>query len=312
MSDPVYVGLDVSKHHLDLACEPVGDARRLPHTEEGVTALVAQLHAIQPALLVLEATGGYETQVATAVALAGLPVAVVNPRQVRDFARALGRLAKTDAIDAQVLALFAARVRPEPRLLPDQAHQALAALVTRRRQLVEMLTAEKLRVPLAQGRIRHDLQAHIQWLEQRIHDTDHDLRAALKASPLWRVTDRLLQSVPGIGPTTAAVLIAELPELGRLTRQQLAALVGVAPLNHDSGQHRGLRRIWGGRADVRRALYMATLVATRYNPVIRTFYRHLLTGGKPKLVALVASMRKLLTILNAMIKSQQPWAPAHP
>lgn len=281
MSDPVYIGLDVSKHHLDLAFEPVGDARRLPHTEEGVTALVAQLQALHPALIVLEATGGYETDVATALALAGLPVAVVNPRQVRDFARALGRLAKTDTIDAHVLARFAARVRPEPRPLPDQAHQALAALVTRRRQLVEMLTAEKLRVPLAQGRIRHDLQAHIHWLEQRIHDTDDDLRAALKASPLWRVTDRLLQSVPGIGPTTAAVLIAELPELGRLTRQQLAALVGVAPLNHDSGQHRGLRRIWGGRADVRRALYMATLVATRYNPVIRAFYRHLLAAGKP-------------------------------
>ena len=312
MPDPLYVGLDVSKQHVDLACEPAGDARRLPHTEDGVTALVAHLQGLRPALIVLEATGGYETDIATAVALAGLPVAIVNPRQVRDFARALGRLAKTDAIDATVLALFAARVRPAPRPLPDQAHQALTALVVRRRQLVEMLTAEKLRMPLAQGRIRHDLQAHIHWLEQRIHDADDDLRAALKASPLWRVTDRLLQSVPGIGPTTAAVLIADLPELGRLTRQQLAALVGVAPLNHDSGQHRGVRTIWGGRADVRQALYMATLVATRCNPVIRAFYRRLLAAGKPKLVALVASMRKLLTILNAMIKSQRPWAPTHP
>jgi transposase len=312
MSEPLYVGLDVSKQHLDVAFEPTRPPQRVAQTDDGIATLVAHLQALGPALIVLEATGGYETDVATAVALAGLPVAVVNPRHVRDFARALGRLAKTDAIDAQVLALFAARVRPAPRPLPDEAQHALAALVTRRRQLVEMLTAERLRLPLAKGPIRRDVQTHIQWLEQRVKDSDRDLRAALKASPVWQATTRLLQSVPGIGPTTAAVLIAELPELGRLTRQQLASLVGVAPLNRDSGQHRGIRTIWGGRADVRRALYMATLVATRFNPVIRAFYRHLLAGGKPKLVALVASMRKLLTILNAMIKSQQPWAPTHP
>jgi len=312
MSEPLYVGLDVSKQHLDLACEPARPPQRVPHTDEGIAGLVAQLQPLGPALIVLEATGGYETDVATALALAGLPVTLVNPRQVRDFARALGRLAKTDALDAQVLALFAARVRPEPRPLPDEAQQALAALVTRRRQLVEMLTAERLRLPLAKGPIRRDVQAHIHWLEQRVKDTNTDLRAALKTSPLWQAATRLLQSVPGIGPTTAAVLIAELPELGRLTRRQLAALVGVAPLNHDSGQHRGIRTIWGGRAPVRRALYMATLVATRHNPVIRAFYRRLLTAGKPKLVALIASLRKLLTILNAMIKAQQPWAPTHP
>lgn len=312
MSDPVYVGLDVSKQHLDLAFVPERPPQRVPHTDEAIATLVAQLQSLGPSLLVLEATGGYETAVATALALAGLPVALVNPRQVRDFARALGRLAKTDALDAQVLALFAARVQPAPRPLPDEAQHALAALVTRRRQLVEMLTAERLRLPMAQGAIRRDVQTHIHWLEQRVHDTDKDLRAALKASPLWHATTRLLQSVPGIGPTTAATLIAELPELGQLTRQQLAALVGVAPFNHDSGRHRGQRTIWGGRAHVRRALYMATLVATRYNPVIRVFYRHLLAVGKPKLVALVASMRKLLTILNAMIKAQQPWAPTHP
>lgn len=312
MSQPVYVGLDVSKQHLDLAFLPERPPQRVPQTEEAIARLVTELRALEPTLIVLEATGGYETDVAMAVALAGLPVALVNPRQVRDFARALGRLAKTDAIDAQVLALFGERVRPTPRSLPDEAQQGLAALVTRRRQLVEMLTTERLRLPLAKGPIRRDVQAHIHWLEQRIKDTNKDLRAALKASPLWHAATQLLQSVPGVGPTTAAVLIAELPELGHLTRQQLAALVGVAPLNHDSGQHRGLRRIWGGRAHVRRALYMATLVATRYNPVIRAFYRHLLTGGKPKLVALVACMRKLLTILNAMIKAQQPWAPTHP
>ena len=312
MPDPLYVGLDVSTQHLDLAFEPARPPQRVPHTDEGIASLVAQLQPLGPALIVLEATGGYETDVATALALAGLPVTLVNPRQVRDFARALGRLAKTDALDAQVLALFAARVRPALRPLPDEAQQALAALVTRRRQLVEMLTAERLRLPLAKGAVRHDIQAHTHRLEQRLTDANKGLRTALKASPLWQATTRLLQSVPGIGPTTAAVLIAELPELGHLTRQQLAALVGVAPLNHDSGQHRGLRTIWGGRSHVRRALYMATLVATRYNPVIRAFYRHLLAAGKPKLVALVASMRKLLTILNAMIKAQQPWIPAHP
>jgi len=312
MSEPLYVGLDVSKQQLDLAFEPARTPRRVPHTDEGIATLVTELRPLAPALIVLEATGGYETDVATALALAGLPVTLVNPRQVRDFARALGRLAKTDALDAQVLARFAARVRPEPRPLPDEAHQALAALVTRRRQLVDMLTAERFRLALAKGPIRRDVQAHIHWLEQRVKHTNQDLRAALKTSPLWQAATRLLQSVPGIGPTTAAVLIADLPELGRLTRQQLAALVGVAPLNHDSGHHHGIRTIWGGRAQVRCALYMATLVATRYNPVIRAFYRHLLAVGKPKRVALVASMRKLLTILNAMIKAQQPWAPRHP
>lgn len=312
MSHVLSVGLDVSKHHLDLAFLPGRPPQRIPHTDEGIARLVTHVQALSPTLIVLEATGGYETEVATALALAGLPVALVNPRQVRDFARALGRLAKTDAIDAQVLALFAERVRPAIRPLPDEAHQALAALVTRRRQLVDMLTTERLRLPLAKGPIRRDVQAHIHWLEQRVRDTNRDLRAALKTSPLWHATTRLLQSVPGIGPTTAAILIAELPELGHLSRQQLGALVGVAPLNHDSGQYRGVRRIWGGRAHVRRALYMATLVATRYNPVIRAFYQHLLSGGKPKLVALVACIRKLLTILNAMIKAQQPWAPTHP
>lgn len=312
MSESLYVGLDVSKSYLDVAFEPARAPQRVAHTDEGIAALVAHVQALAPALIVLEATGGYETAVATALAVAGLPVALVNPRQVREFARALGRLAKTDTLDAHVLALFASRVRPAPRPLPDDAQQALAALVARRRQLVEMLTAERLRLPVAQGPIRHDVQAHIHWLEQRVKDSDQALRSTLKASPLWQATTRLLQSVPGIGPTTAAVLIADLPELGRLTRQQLAALVGVAPFNHDSGRHRGVRTIWGGRATVRQALYMATLVATRHNPVIRAFYRRLLAAGKPKLVALVAGMRKLLTIINAIVKSQQPWTPVNP
>lgn len=309
MSTPLYIGLDVAKAHIDLASHPTGDAQRFPHDEAGLSALVAFLRPRQPTLVVLEATGGQETDVAAALALAGLPVAVVNPRQVRDFARALGRLAKTDALDAAVLARFADGVRPEPRPLPDATHQQLMALVTRRRQLVEMLTAERNRLPMAQGRIRRDLQAHIHFLEQRVKDANDDLRTSLRRSPLWRATDQLLRSVPGIGPTTAAVLIAELPELGRLSRQAVAALVGVAPLNCDSGTRVGPRTIWGGRATVRGTLYMATLVATRYNPVIRAFYRRLITAGKPRKVALIAAMRKLLTILNAIIKAQRPWSP---
>jgi transposase len=307
---PTFVGLDVSKAHLDVALRPTGTPFRVPHTEAGVTRLVTQLQAVHPQLIVLEATGGYETDVATALALAGLPVAIVNPRQVRDFAKAVGRLAKTDGLDATVLALFAERLRPAPQPLPDAAQQALAALVARRRQLVEMLTAERNRLGLATGRIKRDLQAHIHYLEQRLKDTNEDLRTVIRHSPLWRATDQLLRTVPGVGPTTALTLIADLPELGRLSRRQLAALVGVAPFNDDSGQRRGVRTIWGGRATVRAPLYMATLVATRCNPVIRAFYQRLRTAGKPAKVALVAAMRKLLSILNAMVKAQQPWQPA--
>lgn len=310
MTPRTYGGIDVAKAHLDVAVQPTGATAQFPHDDGGLTALVAWVRPLAPALVVLEATGGYEADVAAALALAGLPVALVNPRQVRDFAKALGRLAKTDALDATVLALFAARVQPTPRPLPDAAQQALTAVVTRRRQLVEMLTAERNRLPRAQGRIRHSLQAHIHWLEQQLKDTNDDLRTGIRNSPLWRATEPLLRSVPGIGPTTAAVLIADLPELGRLSRRQLAALVGVAPLNRDSGQRRGPRTTWGGRATVRGPLYMATLVATRYNPVLRTFYQRLRRAGKPARVALVAAMRKLLTILNAIIRTQRPWDPA--
>jgi len=309
MSHPCYVGIDVAKAQLDLAVVPAGAPRRFPHDAGGLTALVRHVTTLAPALVVLEATGGYETDVATALALAGIPVALVNPRQVRDFAKALGRLAKTDTLDAAVLAEFAARVQPAPRPLPDATQQLLTALVARRQQLLEMLTAERNRLALARGPVRRDLQAHIHWLEQRVKASNDDLRTTLRQSPLWRATEQLLRSVPGIGPTTAAVLIAQLPELGRLTRQQLAALVGVAPLNRDSGPRHGPRTIWGGRATVRGPLYMATLVATRYNPVIRAFYQRLRAAGKPAKVALIAAMRKLLTILNAMVKAQRPWAP---
>lgn len=306
----LYVGLDVAKAHLDLATCPATAPARFAHDETGLSALVAQLRALAPALVMLEATGGYEADVAAAVALAGVPVAVVNPRQVRDFAKAIGRLAKTDALDAEVLARFAAHVRPEPRPLPDAAQQDLTALVARRRQLVEMLTAERLRLTLARDRVKRDVQTHIHFLEQRLKATNTDLRDCVHASPVWRAQDNLLQSVPGIGPTTAATLIADLPELGRLSRQQIAALVGVAPLNRDSGMRRGVRVTWGGRAAVRAPLYMATLVAMRRNPVIRAFYQRLRAAGKPPKVAVVAAMRKLLTILNAMVKAHRPWQPA--
>jgi transposase len=244
-------------------------------------------------------------------AAAGLPVAVVNPRQVRAFAQALGRTAKTDAIDADVLAAFGGRVQPEPRPIPDAATQALAALVVRRRQLLEMIGMEGRRLEQAPptGRITRDLRHHIRWLERRVEDVDEEIGTAIQASPVWRVHEDLLRSVPGIGPTTARTLLAELPELGRLDRRAIAALVGVAPFNCDSGQHRGQRHIWGGRTSVRTALYMATLVASRHNPVLAGFYRRLRMAGKSAKVALVATMRKLLTIMNTMMKHQSRWNP---
>jgi transposase len=258
-------------------------------------------------MVVLEATAGMEMPVAAALAAIGLPVAVVNPRQVRQFARATGRLAKTDAIDAQVLAQFAQAVQPPLRPLPDADTQQLNALVTRRHQLVEMLAAEKNRLAQAAKSVRIDIQEHIRWLERRLIDLDRDLAATVHESPIWRETDNLLQSAPGVGPVLSTTLLANLPELGRLNGKQIAALVGVAPLNRDSGRFRGKRTIWGGRARVRTALYMGTLVATRYNPVIRPFYQRLLAAGKPKKVALTACMRKLVTILNAMVRSQSSW-----
>lgn len=307
MTTPTFVGLDVSKTQIDGMAHPGNVRWRVSQTEEGIATLVTELHALKPTLVVLEATGGYEVAVATALALAIIPVAIVNPRQVRDFAKALGRLAKTDAIDAQVLALFAERVRPEPRELPGEAHQELAARMARRRQLVEMLVAERNRLTLARDTVRSDLRQHIRWLERRLGDIDSQIASLIRQSPLWRAQDNLLRSVPGIGPVTSAAILVGLPELGRIPRRQIAALVGCAPLNRDSGSWRGQRNTWGGRATVRGVLYMATLVATRWNPVIRAFYRRLRDAGKPPRVAVIAAMRKLLTILNAMVKHQMPW-----
>jgi len=305
----VDIGIDVSKDRLDIAVEPDGEIWQATNDLPGITSLVERLLALQPTTVILEATGGFELPLTGALLAACLPVVVVNPRQVRDFARATGQLAKTDAIDARVLARFGGAVRPELRPLPDEATQELAALVARRRQLVEMLTAEKNRLRLAARAVRRDIQQHIRWLERRLSDLDGDLAQQVRSSPSWRERDDLLQSVPGIGPVSSVTFLAQLPELGRLNRKEIAALVGVAPLNRDSGTLRGRRVVWGGRSHVRAALYMATLTATRHNPVIRSFYTRLLAAGKPRKVALVACMRRLLTVLNAISRDRATWQP---
>jgi transposase len=304
-----FVGIDVSKAQLDVAVRPSGETWTVAHDEAGLSGLVARLHTLAPVLIVVEATGGWEVALVGALAAALLPVAVVNPRQVRDFARSTGTLAKTDRLDAQSLAHFAEALRPQPRPLPNAQAQELSALLQRRRQLVDMLTAEKNRLPLAARRIRPQLQAHIAWLQRQISQFDDDLRELLRSSPLWRDKEDLLRSAPGVGPVLATTLVAALPELGTLTRQQIAALVGVAPLNRDSGTLRGRRTVWGGRAQVRTVLYMSTLVAVRHNPVLAVFYQRLRAAGKAPKVALTACMRKLLTILNAMLKHHTRWAP---
>ena len=302
-----YVGIDVSKGYLDIAVRPTGQQWRVSNTEEGLGQLVERLHGLSPSLVVLEATGSLEVPVAAALGTGGLPVAVVNPRQVRDFARATGKLAKTDRLDSQLLALFADRVRPAPRPLPDPQTRELNALLARRRQIVVMLVTEQNRLGTALPSVRPGIQEHIAWLEGKLGELNDGMGKLLRESPLWREKENLLRGVPGVGPVLTLTLLAELPELGTLGRRQVAALVGVAPLNRDSGTLRGKRTVWGGRAKVRAALYMAALVATRFNPVIRAFYQKLLAAGKPKKVALTACMRKLLTILNAMLKYHTPW-----
>lgn len=307
----IYVGIDVSKDRLDVHLRPTGERRTVPRDEEGLDRLGRELTALSPRLVVLEATGGYEIAVAAALVAAGVPTAVVNPRQVRAYAKAIGRLAKSDRLDAEVIALFAEQVRPEPRAIPDEQTLALAELVARRRQIVDMIGAETNRRSRARDpRIRDRLERHIAWLRAELGDVETDLDATVRASPAWRQTEDLLVSVPGVGPTTARVLIADLPELGCLHRRQLAALVGVAPLNRDSGAFRGRRFIQGGRAEVRRALYMATLTAIRCNPAIARFYQRLVASGKPGKLALTACIRKLVSILNAILRDKTPWKSA--
>ena len=305
----LFVGIDVSKDRLDVAVRPTGEAWQVSHDSRGISGLVERLGELAPQLVVLEATGGMEMALAGELAASKLAVAVVNPRHVRDFARAAGKLAKTDALDAQVLAHFAEAMRPDSRPLPDAASQELRALVARRRQLVEMITAEKNRLRTAARRIRPKVQEHIHWLEESLVDLDRDMEDFMRSSPMWRDKDQLLRSTPGVGPVVSMTLLSDLPELGALNRGEIAALVGVAPFNRDSGALRGKRKVWGGRRQVRAALYMAALVATRYNPVLRDFYQRLCDAGKPKKVALTACMRKLLTILNVMVKHNRHWNP---
>lgn len=303
----VVVGIDVSKTRLDVAVLPSGEAWSCGNDEAGIKDLVDRVRVFRAGLVVLEATGGYELGVTMALAEQEIPLVVANPRQVRDFARATGRLAKTDSLDAHMLALFGQRVAPEPRPLADEAAQELRALLTRRRQLVDMLSAERHRLDLAKKLVRKSLKAHIAYLERELRISNTELTGLIRESPIWREKDDLLQSVPGIGQITSQTLVAELPELGHLGRREIAALVGVAPLNRDSGRHRGVRHTWGGRSSVRKVLFMAALTAVRWNPAIRSFYQRLAAAGKPKKVALVACMRKLLTILNTMVRSNQPW-----
>jgi transposase len=305
----IFVGIDVAKGQLDVALRPTGERWTVPNEDASIAALVTQLHAVAPTLIVLEATGGYQRAVVAALAAASLPVVVANPRQTRDFAKATGQLAKTDALDARALAHFAEAVRPTPRPLPTAQAEELRALMARRRQLVAIRTAEINRLDSAPPSVHADLQAHITWLDARLAALDDTLDTALRASPIWREREALYRSVPGIGPACARTLLCDLPELGTLSRQRIAALVGVAPFNCDSGTMRGHRTIWGGRTHVRATLYMGTLVAVRHNPVLKASYERLLAAGKAKKVALTACLRKLLTILNAMVKHQTPWQP---
>jgi transposase len=307
MSSQFFVGIDIAKAQLDIALRPTGERWAVANDDLGIAALVTRLQALHPTLIVLEATGGYQRAVVAALAAAGLPVVVVNPRQARDFAKATGQLATTDALDARALAHVAEAVRPRPRPLPDAQAEELRALPARRRQLVAMRTTEQNRLASAPRRLQTDIQAHITWLNSRLAALDDDLDTTLRTSPVWREREELLRSVPGIGPVCTRTRLLDLPEWGTLSRQRLATLVGVAPLNRDSGTRRGSRTIWGGRAHVRTALYMSTLVAVRYDPVIKVFYDRLRAQGKAAKVALTACMRKLLTILNAMVKHHTPW-----
>jgi transposase len=308
-SQDLFVGIDVSKATLDVALLPSNASWSVPNTEPGIAELIARIHqAGTPTLVLMEATGGLERQALARLAAAGLPAMAINPRNVRDFARSIGKLAKTDAIDASVLALFADRIRPAWRPLPDEHTQALEALIVRRRQVVDMIAAEKNRLSSTPSRrVKKEIANHIKWLERQLHITDYDIDQAVKTSPAWKEKTDLLSSVPGVGRVTAVTLLTQLPELGTLGRKQIAALVGIAPFNRDSGTLRGHRAICGGRASVRRVLYMCALAAARFNPTIRAFYKRLRVAGKRPKVALVACMRKLLTALNAILSSGRPW-----
>jgi transposase len=309
-SPECFVGIDVSKETLDVAIRPTGEGRGFAHNEEGLSQMAEWIQSLSPQLIVLEATGGFEVEPIRALISRGLLPVLMNPRQIRDFAKATGTLAKTDKIDAQIIARFAEAVRPEVRPLSTPEAQELGALNTRRRQLVEMLTAEKNRLCTAPPSILKAIQTHIRWLEKSLDKVNKELRDRIKANPLWRDKDEILRSAAGVGPATSTTLLSDLPELGTVNGKEISALVGLAPLNRDSGSFRGRRMIWGGRAVVRSALYMSTLVAIRFNPVIRAFYERLRAAGKPFKVAITACMRKLLIILNTMLKTRTRWRTA--
>jgi transposase len=308
----VFVGIDVSKAQLDVGVRGAEESWSVPNTQAGIEELAERIRGLTPDLIVLEATGGFEIPAAAALAAADLPVVIANPRQVRDFAKATGQLAKTDEIDAHILALFAERVRPDVRPLPDEANRDLDAILGRRRQIIQMITAEKNRLGFARPSVQKGIQKHIRWLERQLADVDADLDQRIRKSPIWKAKYDLLRDVPGVGPNLARTLIAELPELGRLSHKEIAALVGVAPFPRDSGLMRGKRMVWGGRASVRTALFLGTWSATRWNPVIRVFHERLRANGKAPKVAQVACMRKLLTLLNAMVRDGKKWDPEIP
>jgi transposase len=306
----VFIGVDVSKDTLDVAVRPTGEEMSFANTEDGVSAMRDFIQSFSPRLIVLEATGGWEAVGVSVLAAKGLPVVVVNPRQVRNFAKAMGLLAKTDKIDARTIARFAEAVKPEVRPLKGEEAQRLEAFLARRRQLLQMSTAEKNRLVLASRWTKKDIQAHIEWLDKELDKVNRELQKLIRKSPLWRERDEILQSVKGVGPTLSVTLLSDLPELGTLNRKKIAALVGIAPLNRDSGKYRGRRAIWGGRSQVRIVLYMAARAAIRFNPVIRAFAERLKKAGKPYKVVVTACMRKLLTILNAMVKNGTRWQAA--
>ncbi len=307
--EAVYVGVDVAKDTLDVADSGSRETRQFLNDPQCIAQAVQHIASLQPAGIILEATGNLEMPLAAALQAECLSVVIINPRQVRDFARATGALAKTDAIDARILALFGLRIKPEMRPLPDKQAREMRSLLTRRRQLMEMLVAERNRLSRADEDVRPNIKDHIKWLKEALSDINNDLERRIQSSPSWHEKDNLLRSVPGIGKVVSTTLLIELPELGQLNRRKIAALVGVAPLNRDSGAMRGKRTVWGGRAALRAVLYMAALVATKCNPVIAAFYRRLLDVGKVKKVALVACMRKLLTMVNAMMRTRTFWNP---
>jgi transposase len=300
------VGIDISKDRLDVAVHETFERLHFTNDRGGVTKLCKKLKKMNPELVVFEATGGYEMLLYLGLDEAGLPAAPVNPRQIRDFAKSTGKLAKTDVLDAQAIAHFGAAIKPAPRPVPDT--QELKAVQARRNQILEMITAENNRLRGTPKEVKRRIKSHITWLQKELAVTDKDIMELIKNDPEWKEKDRLLQSVPGVGPCLSATIIGSLPEIGTLNRRQIAALVGVAPLNRDSGKYHGRRSTWGGRGKVRTVLYMATLVATRFNPVISRFYERLCGAGKSKKVALTACMRKLITILNAMLKHQTSWS----